>query len=399
MAEIIYDQVSKIFDDGTHAVNRLSLHVRDGEFMVLVGPSGCGKTTALRMLAGLENVTEGTITIGNQVVNDIEAGERDLAMVFQNYALYPHLSVYNNIAFSLLMQKRPKPEIRERVNRTAEVLGLTSQLNKKPGALSGGQRQRVAMGRAIVREPRAFLMDEPLSNLDAKLRTRMRFEVARLQRELKATTIYVTHDQIEAMTMGDRVAVLRGGVLQQLDRPQHVYEAPCNLFVASFIGSPPMNIVEARLEKSEGGDLVCALGEQTIELSPGVCRQDANLQEYVGRSIALGMRPEHLEDAAIDRAGTAVLRGSVVLAEPQGAEIVVHVAMPVKPVMIDDALEVENDDYGTTGEGLASYASQNQSIIVGRFDSGSSVKSGCMIDVAVDVTKLHFFDIESGAAI
>lgn len=296
------------------------------------------------------------------------------------------------------MQKRPKPEIRERETKTAKVLGLTAQL-KKNGRFSGGQRQRVAMGRAIVREPRAFLMDEPLSNLDAKWRTRMRLDVARLKRKLKAATIYVTHDQVEAMTMGDRVAVLGGGVLQQLDRPQHVYEAPTNLFVVSFIGSPPMNIVEVRLEQSEGGNLVCAFGKQKIELPPGVCRQDATLQKYVGRSIALGMRPEHLEDAVIDSAGTAVLRGSVVLAEPQGAKIVIHGAMPVKPETIDDALEVENDDNGTTGEGLASYKNQNRSIIVRRFDSGSSVKSGCMIDVAVDVTKLQFFDIESGAAL
>src|SRR6187455_3491353 len=256
MAEIAYDGVSKIYDDGTHAVEEFDLEIADGEFMVLVGPSGCGKTTALRMVAGLEEITEGTLRIGDRIVNDLTPRERDIAMVFQSYALYPHLSVYDNIAFSLKLHKVPKAEIDKRVRNAARILDLEPFLKRKPRALSGGQRQRVAMGRAIVRQPAAFLMDEPLSNLDAKLRVHMRAEISRLQSELATTTIYVTHDQVEAMTMGDQVAVMRKGELQQVDDPQSLYDRPLNLFVAGFIGSPAMNLLEGTLERQNGAHVV-----------------------------------------------------------------------------------------------------------------------------------------------
>src|SRR6476469_854641 len=265
MAQVGFDRVSKIYPDGTRAVNDINLDIQDGEFMVLVGPSGCGKTTALRMVAGLEEISEGVLKIGDRIVNHVPSRDRDIAMVFQSYALYPHLSVYENIAFGLRLRHMPKQEIDERVNRAATLLGLTEYLKRKPRALSGGQRQRVAMGRAIVREPAAFLMDEPLSNLDAKLRVQMRAEIARLQRDLGVTTVYVTHDQVEAMTMGDRVAVMRKGELQQVDEPQNLYDRPLNLFVGGFIGSPAMNMLEATLAR-KNGDLVARLGSQEIAL-------------------------------------------------------------------------------------------------------------------------------------
>ena len=271
MAAVSFEGVGKVYRDGTRAVRDFSLEVADGEFMVFVGPSGCGKTTALRMLAGLEAITEGSIRIGGNVVNSLHPRERDIAMVFQNYALYPHMTVYRNIAFALKIRKMPAEEIRKRVEDAARILGLTDQLEKKPANLSGGQRQRVAMGRAIVRAPQAFLMDEPLSNLDAKLRVQMRGEIARIQRELGATTIYVTHDQVEAMTMGHRVAVLRKGELQQVDSPQALYDSPANLFVASFIGSPAMNVLEASLERA-GDGLVCRIGTQVLTLPAEVLK-------------------------------------------------------------------------------------------------------------------------------
>ncbi|MEJ0097711.1 MAG: sn-glycerol-3-phosphate ABC transporter ATP-binding protein UgpC [Bauldia sp.] len=401
MAEIKFEGVSKVYGDGTVAVDRLDLEMGDGEFVVLVGPSGCGKTTALRMLAGLEQISAGTITIGDRIVNDLEPGERDIAMVFQNYALYPHMSVRDNIAFSLLMQKRPKAEIDSRVRRIAEILGLSDQLDKKPAALSGGQRQRVAMGRAIIREPQAFLMDEPLSNLDANLRAQMRFEVARLQRELKATTLYVTHDQIEAMTMGDRVAILRHGVLQQLDKPQRVYDAPANLFVASFIGSPPMNIVQARLVQAKDGRLACEFGEQGAELPENALGRRPGLQRYLGRMIGVGLRPEHLEDAAFasGAAQTARIRGLVVHAEPLGSEVVAHVELAASPVVADEMIEVVRDVDSSMVQRLETDARRQRAILVGRFDSASRVKAGETVEIAVDVGRLHFFDIDTGHAI
>ena len=299
MAEIVFDEVSKIYDDGTLAVDGLELEIEDGELMVFVGPSGCGKTTALRMLAGLEEISEGTISIGEQVVNDLTPKERDIAMVFQNYALYPHMTVAENLAFGLKYRKLPKDEIRKKVEEAAAILQIDEFLDKKPKALSGGQRQRVAMGRAIVRNPRAFLMDEPLSNLDAKLRVQMRGEIHDLQRRLGVTTVYVTHDQTEAMTLGDRVAVMQSGRLQQVATPQGLYERPVNEFVAGFIGSPSINMIEAELAASNGG-LSVTFGEHTLNVDESVARSHPDLGKHVGGNILLGIRPEDIEDTEVD---------------------------------------------------------------------------------------------------
>jgi multiple sugar transport system ATP-binding protein len=298
MSEIVFEGVSKVFDDGTVAVNSLDLTVEDGTLMVLVGPSGCGKTTSLRMVAGLEQATAGEIKIGERVVNDVAPKDRDIAMVFQNYALYPHMTVYDNMAFGLKLRKMKKPDIQERVDDTARTLELFDLLTRKPGQLSGGQRQRVAMGRAIVREPKAFLMDEPLSNLDAKLRVQMRSEISRLQRDVNVTSLYVTHDQVEAMTMGDSVAVLKKGFLQQVDKPQNLYRKPANLFVAGFIGSPAMNIVPATLQ-SENGSRWIEFGAHRLALPDEVIGQRPALEGYVGREVFVGIRPEQMEDAAL----------------------------------------------------------------------------------------------------
>src|SRR5437764_6753073 len=298
MAQVAFERVSKIYPDGTRAVNDINLDINDGEFMVLVGPSGCGKTTALRMVAGLEEISEGVLKIGDRVVNHVPSRDRDIAMVFQSYALYPHLSVYENIAFGLRLKKMSKAEIEQRVERASNLLGLTDYLKRKPRALSGGQRQRVAMGRAIVREPAAFLMDEPLSNLDAKLRVQMRAEIAKLQSDLGVTTIYVTHDQVEAMTMGDRVAVMRKGELQQVDEPQTLYDRPVNLFVGGFIGSPAMNMLDATI--SSNGGLSASVGDQTITLGPETLETHPALKGYDGKQVVIGIRPEDLEDAALE---------------------------------------------------------------------------------------------------
>ena len=298
MAEIELADVWKVYPDGTEAVRSLDLQINDGEFVVLVGPSGCGKTTALRMVAGLEPISKGSISIGGRVVNDVAPKERDIAMVFQNYALYPHMSVYENMAFGLKLQKVPKSEIDRRVNEAASTLGLTDLLRRKPKALSGGQRQRVAMGRAIVRQPQVFLMDEPLSNLDAKLRVQVRVEIAKLQRDLGVTTIYVTHDQVEAMTMGDRVAVIRKGVLQQVDTPQALYENPVNLFVAGFIGSPAMNLVEAGLVRADGA-LAVDVGGFRLPLDEQILARRPGLRAHEGAKVVLGIRPEDMEDASL----------------------------------------------------------------------------------------------------
>ena len=325
MATVQLENINKVYENGYHAIHDLNLDVQDKEFLVLVGPSGCGKSTALRMVAGLESISGGEMRIGERVVNDVEPKDRDIAMVFQNYALYPHMSVYDNIGFALKLAKVPKNEIDDRVRKAAAVLELTDNLDRKPGQLSGGQRQRVAMGRAIVRQPAAFLMDEPLSNLDAKLRVQMRAEIASLQRELGVTTVYVTHDQIEAMTMGDRVAVLKDGYLQQVDTPQNLYDRPDNVFVAAFIGSPSMNLYESTVTiAGDGGTLT--IGSQTLQLDESVLAKRPRLRDYDGKGVVLGIRPEDFEDAALATGGGEgrSLTAPVTLLEALGSEIMVH---------------------------------------------------------------------------
>jgi multiple sugar transport system ATP-binding protein len=396
VAEVTFEQVSKIYPDGTRAVNEMSLGINDGEFMVLVGPSGCGKSTALRMVAGLEEISEGVLRIGERVVNHVAAKDRDIAMVFQSYALYPHLSVYENIAFGLRVQKVPKDEVDKRVQEAARILGLEEFLKRKPRALSGGQRQRVAMGRAIVRQPAAFLMDEPLSNLDAKLRVQMRAEINRLQTDLGTTTIYVTHDQVEAMTMGDRVAVMRKGELQQVAPPQELYDNPVNLFVGGFIGSPAMNMLEATLEGRNGG-MVAKLGNQEIGLGDHITSARPALARYEGRTVVLGIRPEDLNDAehAPERGDGGSLRGEVALREALGSEIMVHFNVDAKPAYTEDVRELARD-VGAPDEGVPD---SSGATLVGRFDPRSQVNPGEATTIAVDTRQLHFFDPETGAGI
>jgi multiple sugar transport system ATP-binding protein len=377
----------------------MDLEVRDSEFMVLVGPSGCGKTTALRMVAGLEEISEGTLKIGERVVNDVPPRDRDIAMVFQSYALYPHLSVYDNIAFGLRLRKMPKSEIDQRVKEAARVLDLEQFLDKKPRALSGGQRQRVAMGRAIVRQPQAFLMDEPLSNLDAKLRVQMRAEISQLQNRLGVTTIYVTHDQVEAMTMGDRVAVMRKGALQQVDTPQGLYDQPVNLFVGGFIGSPAMNMIEATLERANGG-LAAAIGDQRITLGDETVSARPGLKAFEGKRVVLGIRPEDLEDAELetDTPPDRRLKGEVALTEALGSEIVVHVKTAAKPAVTEDVRELAQDVGGESAvEQLEE--SSGEATLVGRFGARSRVRTGEPVEIAVDTRALHFFDPETGLGI
>ena len=395
MSTVIFDHVSKRYGDSVRAVDDLYLEVREGEFVVLVGPSGCGKTTALLMTAGLEDVSEGEILIGGRVVNDLEPRERDIAMVFQNYALYPHLTVYENIAFGLRISKVPKKEMDQRVRDIAVTLGLDELLKRKPRQLSGGQRQRVAMGRAIVRDASVFLMDEPLSNLDAKLRVKMRGEISRIQHELQATTIYVTHDQVEAMTMGERVAVMRTGRLQQVDAPQRLYDEPANLFVASFIGSPEMNLIRAELDRSDGGFL-CRMGDQSLALSPEVVERNSGLAAHAGRAIGVGIRPEDISDANRSDPTTAdnVLHGRVELKEALGSELLAHIAIDAEPIRTAEVLEVVRDvDAGLADEHA------DRAIIVGRFDARSPLRLGDSSAIAVDIDRMHFFDLETGLAI
>ena len=398
MAEVIFEDVAKVFPDGTRAVSDFTLGAKDGEFMVLVGPSGCGKTTALRMVAGLEEISEGEIRIGERVVNGIPSRDRDIAMVFQSYALYPHLSVYDNIAFSLRLRKEKKSEIDRRVKEAARILDLEALLDRKPRALSGGQRQRVAMGRAIVRQPAAFLMDEPLSNLDAKLRVQMRAEISKLQREIGVTTIYVTHDQVEAMTMGDRVAVMRKGELQQVAPPQELYDRPLNIFVGGFIGSPAMNLVEARLEQDNGG-LAAVLGETRLKLDDKTLTERPALRSFDSRSIVLGIRPEHLEDAAIahDDRPDKRLTAQVELREALGSELMVHFAIDAPPAITEEVEELAADA-GTTAEDLQG-GDKHRAVLVGRFGAESQVRESQPAEVAVDTRALHFFDPDTGLAI
>jgi multiple sugar transport system ATP-binding protein len=391
MAEISLDDLSKVYADGTRAVSDLSLEIEDGELVVFVGPSGCGKTTALRMVAGLEDITSGVVRIGSRVVNKLPPKDRDLAMVFQNYALYPHMSAYDNMAFGLKMRSFPKDEIGRRVNDAARVLGLETILKKKPRTLSGGQRQRVAMGRAIVREPQAFLMDEPLSNLDAKLRVEMRAEIARIQRDLRATTIYVTHDQVEAMTLGDRVVVMRDGFLQQVGSPSDLYDRPVNLFVAEFIGSPAMNLVGADIAR-ENGTLRAQFGENSV-----VIADRPALAQFAGRRVILGVRPEDLEDAAVTgRAGGATISAVVDIREDLGSEILVHFGVGAPAVRGEDVQAALGSD------AVAATSDQTRrkgSLFTARVARESRVREGEPIELAVETSRLHFFEIESGNAI
>ena len=378
MAAVTFEGVGKVYADGTRAVSGMDLEIRDGEFMVLVGPSGCGKTTALRMVAGLESISEGVVRIGDRVVNHVPPRDRDIAMVFQSYALYPHLTVYDNIAFGLRLRKAPKDEIDRRVREAARVLGLEEFLERKPRALSGGQRQRVAMGRAIVRQPQAYLMDEPLSNLDAKLRVHMRAEIASLQNDLGVTTIYVTHDQVEAMTMGDRVAVMRKGELQQVAPPQELYERPVNLFVGGFIGSPAMNLAEATIEPHERPARPCSIGEHALALGDELLAARPKLQAYVGQRVVVGIRPENLEDAALepDTPDDQQLRGVVVLREPLGSEIVAHFTVAAPPALTEDVRELARDVGQESAVRAAAAEGDDETVMVGRFGPRSRIKNG-----------------------
>jgi multiple sugar transport system ATP-binding protein len=392
VAQIEFDSVSKVYDDGTQAVYDLDLAIEDGELMVVVGPSGCGKTTALRMLAGLEEISGGEIRIGERIVNDLTPKDRDIAMVFQNYALYPHMTVEQNLAFGLKLRKLPKADVRERVRKTAETLEIEEFLKRKPRALSGGQRQRVAMGRAIVREPQAFLMDEPLSNLDAKLRVQMRAEIHTLQRRVGVTTLYVTHDQVEAMTMGDRVAVMRSGHLQQVDTPQLLYDNPRNRFVAGFIGSPSINLVEAELERADGG-LWVSFGEHRLPVDDKLVQRHSSLEGFVGKTLELGIRPEDFEDVALepDTPADRRLKTTADLTEPLGSEVLVHFAVSAAGV-VAEAVAAEGLEADPTLE-------EGKTRMVARVSPRTRIAEGSQIELAVDTSLLYFFDPETGDSI
>jgi len=386
VASIVFDNVSKVYPDGTRAVTDLSLDARDGEFVVLVGPSGCGKTTALRMIAGLEEISEGVVRIGDRIVNDLDPRERDIAMVFQNYALYPNMTVADNIGFGLRMRKVPKEQRRPKIEDAARILGLTDYLHRKPAQLSGGQRQRVAMGRAIVREPQAFLMDEPLSNLDAKLRVQMRADIAHLQHELGTTTIYVTHDQVEAMTMGDRVAVMMGGVLQQVDTPQRLYDYPANLFVAGFIGTPPMNLLEATL--SMNGDGSVLLAGKKLDLAAEALKAYPGLRAYDGRTVVVGIRSRDVHPAA-ERPDLPTLDAQVELVEALGGGSIAYFRIDAREL---GSVVVPADDEAP--EAAPGRARPN---LVAEIPAHATLKLGDRVPVAVDSAHMHFFDESSGA--
>jgi multiple sugar transport system ATP-binding protein len=404
VSTIVFDEVSKVYSDGTEAVSNLDLEIGDKEFIVLVGPSGCGKTTALRMVAGLEEISHGTISIGDRVVNDVPPKARDIAMVFQNYALYPHMTVFDNMAFGLKLQKLPKDEIAQRVGEAARILGLDELLRRRPAALSGGQRQRVAMGRAIVRHPQVFLMDEPLSNLDAKLRVQMRSEIARIQHDLGVTTIYVTHDQTEAMTMGDRVAVIRKGVLQQVDDPQALYEHPINLFVAGFIGSPAMNLLEARLESTtsrQDGPFVVTFAEWRLPVPDEVLRARPALAGYAGRPIVIGIRPEDMEDASLvaDAPTERRIRSTVDLREALGSDVVVHFTIASPPAITEDVKELASDVGQEALDAVEQHAEGGHATVLARLNPRTTVQKGDPIELVVDTHRLHFFDPDTSAGI
>jgi multiple sugar transport system ATP-binding protein len=396
VAEIELRQLTKVYGDGTKAVSALDLDIADGEFAVLVGPSGCGKTTALRMVAGLEPITSGEVRIGGRVVNNLPPKNRDVAMVFQNYALYPHMSAYRNMAFGLKLRKLPKSEIDQRVKDAARILGLAEVLGKRPRTLSGGQRQRVAMGRAIVREPQAFLMDEPLSNLDAKLRVEMRAEIARIQRDLNVTTIYVTHDQTEALTLGDRVAVMRDGLLQQFDVPQRLYDEPVNLFVAEFIGSPAMNLVGVDLVATNGA-LEARFGENRLPINEGLLRARPGLRRFEGQRVIMGIRPEDLEQAGGEGAPDGGRISAVVdIREDMGSEVYVHFGVRAPPVRGKDVQAAVGQE---AVEATAEQARKRGSLFVARLSRGMSVREGERIELSAAPDRLHFFDPETSAGI
>jgi multiple sugar transport system ATP-binding protein len=397
VATVTIEGLTKVYAGGVEALSALDLQVADGEFVVLVGPSGCGKTTALRMVAGLEEITSGTVRFGDRVVNDVSPRERDVAMVFQNYALYPHLSVHQNIGFSLENQKVAKAERDAKVKAAADILGLTDVLGRKPRQLSGGQRQRVAMGRAIVRDPAVFLMDEPLSNLDAKLRVQMRAEVLAVHRRIGVATLYVTHDQTEAMTMGDRVAVLRAGTLQQCSGPRELYESPANIFVATFIGSPSMNLYQASLDTGSDPAAI-VLGSQRLTLPATVLKRNPALAPYQGREVIVGIRPEHLTDPGV--AGTAPEPGasltvSVDYVEMLGSEQLVHFTIDAPRVREESELREQRAGGAAQGEIVAAAVAQG----VARIDPRAQIQPRDQAVFAVDVERMHFFDLDSGDAI
>jgi multiple sugar transport system ATP-binding protein len=403
MATIEFQELTKTFDDGTVAVDSVDLAIEDGEFVVLVGPSGSGKTTVLRMTAGLEDPTSGEVRIGGELVNGVDPQDRNIAMVFQNYALYPHMTVYDNMAFGLRLHGHKKSEIRSRVEPAAEMLGLGGLLKRKPAQLSGGQRQRVAMGRAIVRDPDAFLMDEPLSNLDAKLRVEMRSYVALLHQRLRTTTLYVTHDQTEAVTMGDRVAVMRDGRLEQCDVPQGLYDRPRNLFVAAFIGSPAMNLVRSQLRDGGDGSFSVELGGARLRVPDSVAWQRPGLRERVGGQVIVGVRPEDLEDAAlVPSANGAGLDVSVSLAEPMGAEVIAHFSVPASPVTSAGSVAALADPRATEDArflDLVAGAEEGDVALTARLSPRSRARTGEPLRLAVDVERLHFFDVDTEDAI
>jgi len=395
MAKIVLDQVDKAYTSEAKAVNNLSLDIEDGEFMVLVGPSGCGKSTALRMIAGLEDITGGEISIGDRVVNDLAPKDRDIAMVFQNYALYPHMTVEQNLAFGLQLRGTSKAEIKKRVGDAAKMLGLEQFLKRKPAALSGGQRQRVAMGRAIVREPQAFLMDEPLSNLDAKLRVSMRASLNQLHERLGVTTVYVTHDQVEAMTLGDRVCVLREGFLQQVDTPQNLFDNPVNLFVAGFIGSPAMNFVTADLVR-EGSSARVRFADYDLPVPQSVFDDKPGLDDYVGRSLILGIRPSDFEDAGHSGQDWPVISVHADVTEELGSEINAIFTIDAPPVEHKDTADLAKDE---DEDDAAIPLTDNKALWTARVNARSRVRPGQTLELAVDTTRLHFFDPESGLAV
>jgi multiple sugar transport system ATP-binding protein len=385
VAKITLENVTKAFRDDVVAVDRVSLDIADGEFMVLVGPSGCGKSTILRLLAGLEEVTEGTILIGDRDVTDLPPKQRDVAMVFQNYALYPHMTVEENIGFGLRLRRTPKAAAQERVLRAAKTLGLESYLARKPAELSGGQRQRVAMGRAMVREPKAFLMDEPLSNLDAKLRVQMRAELARLHDSLRTTTVYVTHDQVEAMTLGQRVAVLKDGILQQVDTPQALYRAPANLFVAAFIGSPPMNLVEAAIERD-----TVSFGGWTLPRS-----DHEGLHAFEGRTVILGIRPSDMEDAEVWRSeALPTIEVAADVTEELGSEVNVLFRVKAKPVVTEDTMKAASDEGDEAV--LPLLGEEDVTMFCARVDARTKASPGRMVTLTIDPSRFHYFDPQTG---